>query len=245
MRRYLCSTCVACLLVAWSQTVMAQRGYSDKQNYVGITLGSVSDNYLTGELDSDDDTLNFNNYKSLYLEQGYMTSLRVGRTTTPPDAFAAIELEGLLILGTDIDDNKFYYREFSVGSNVFMNADISIEAVMGNLYLRDPRGSVHPYIGFGLGWAWTDIDMDLQLQPGFAWPGTTNRSGGISSSESDYAVQALLGFDWHMTDTLGLDIGYRYFHTQAEIEDSIGTTDFDIDTTYDTHMLTAGLRYMF
>lgn len=245
MKRCLFGWCVICLFFVSSEAAMGQRGYVDKQNYVGITLGSVSDNYLTGELESDDNASTFNNYKDLDLENGYMISLKVGRTTAPPESFAAIELEALLIAGTDIDDNEFYYREFAVSSDVFMNADISIEAIMGNLYLRDPRGTLHPYIGFGLGWAWTDIDMDLLLQPGFTWPGTGNRSGAISSRESDYAVQLLLGFDWYMTETLALDVGYRYFHTEAEIEDSIGSIDFDIDTTYNTHMLTAGLKYLF
>jgi opacity protein-like surface antigen len=126
-----------------------------------------------------------------------------------------------------------------------MKADISLKAVMTNVYLRNPRGTLHPYVGFGLGWAWLDIDMDLTLQPGFTWPGTSEGVGRISTSDSDYALQLLLGFDWYMTEALALDIGYRYFYTQAAIEDSIGTIRFDIDTNYTTHMFTAGLKYMF
>ena len=237
--------CFAYLFTAGPEAVMAKKEAESRQNYVGFSAGVVSDNYLTGELQSDDNSTDQNNYSDEDLAPGYMLSLKIGRTTPPPEAFAAIELEGLIISGTDIEDNEFYYREFALGADVRVNADISLQAVMTNLYLRDPRGTLQPYVGFGLGWAWLDIDMDLTLQQGRTWPGTGSSSGEISTSDSDYALQLLLGFDWYMTNRLALDIGYRYFHTQATITDRIGTTNFDIDTTYNTHMLTAGLKYLF
>jgi opacity protein-like surface antigen len=64
-------------------------------------------------------------------------------------------------------------------------------------------------------------------------------------SDNTYAIQVLLGMDWDMTDVLSLDIGYRYFQTKGEIVGSIGSTSFDIETNYKTHIIAAGLKYRF
>lgn len=245
MKRFLLLPLFLCMLMAFPTGAMAQSGDSQSQNYVGLTTGLVSDKWLEGKLDSNDNTANNNDYQDLDLSRGYMVSLRLGRTAAPPQDFAAIELEGLIIDGTDVEDDPFYYREFGIGSDVNASADISLNALMTNLYLRDPAGTLHPYLGFGIGWAWVDMDMNLALRPGNTWPGTTQRVGRISSRDSDFALQILLGFDWDMTEKLALDVGYRYFYTQTELKDTLGTTDFDTDMTYNTHMLTIGLKYRF
>jgi opacity protein-like surface antigen len=231
-------------LTLFSSSALAQGSSSDKLSYLGLTAGIVSPQYLRGELSSVDDTSDHISLSDLDLSRGYMLGMRVGRVSAPPKAFAAIELEGLMITGTDAEPD-FYYYEASATSNVTADADISVKAMILNIFLRHPFGSIHPYVGFGLGWAWFDADMVLTLQPGFIWPGTGTGTGNLDVSDNDYAIQVLVGMEWDMTDVLSLDLGYRYFRTKADATGAIGNTNFDIDMTYKTQMITAGLKYRF
>ncbi len=234
-------------LAMFSSTVMAQDAIWDNLNYFGVTAGLVSGEYIRGSLDTVDKSSNHHSFSDLDLSRGYMFSIRLGRTTAPPKAFAAIELEGLMIGGTDVDDQYYYKHPF--GTDITAEADISTKAIMLNVLLRAPFGKIHPYAGFGLGWAWFDMDMVLKMWPGWEWPagpgmGTdTCRLDNVS--DNTYAVQCLLGVELDLSDTLSFDLGYRYFRTQAEFAENVGTNDLNIKMTYRTHSIIVGLKFKF
>ncbi len=91
-----------------------------------------------------------------------------------------------------------------------------------------------PYIGLGLGLSqvtWSDVKM-----AGYSY--------GLDDSDKVFAYQAMGGVGYALTDSLTLDLEYRYFHAQdISVRDSdgkIGTLDNNTN-----HSFLIGLRYLF
>jgi opacity protein-like surface antigen len=133
-------------------------------------------------------------------------------------------------LGTTVAD------DFRVeGELEYRSSDFDIEGLEGedtlstlslmlNGYYDFQTGSaLTPYVGAGIGWARHDID-DADVD------------------DSVFAYQATLGVCWALNDTMALDFAYRYF---ATADPEFGDGEDAQELEYDSHNLTAGIRYKF
>jgi opacity protein-like surface antigen len=104
-----------------------------------------------------------------------------------------------------------------------IDGDISSLSGMGNAYYDfSTEGSFSPYIGAGLGFANIEADLD----------------GIDSEDDTVFAYQFILGGSFASSETLSVDLQYRYFATDDP--------DFDgLDAEYSTHNLMIGLRQSF
>jgi outer membrane receptor protein involved in Fe transport len=229
---------------------MTQEEKSKKLHYVGIAAGGA----FPEDLESSERTFFHTSLPEANLSDEYIFGVRLGHRphmwhkTSP----IVVELEASMITKTDAKSDNFLFNP--VGSSVTLAADILVKDVMLNFLLRHPYGRTHPYGGFGLGWTWFDIDnAKLILEPGFTWPGTTsgvNRQGDLSYDAFGY--QFLLGVSFDLTDTVSLDLGYRYFQTEPEFKfrgaaftEFEAPVDLDLRMTYKTHIIALGLILWF
>jgi opacity protein-like surface antigen len=235
---------LVCSFTLSSSMALAQDTDSDKLNYLGVTAGGV----FPRELDSDERYPDRIALSDVELRDGFMLGVRVGHT---PKKLAivgrvaiAIEVEAYMIGGADVEDERYYTHPF--GSNVYLDADISVTAIMLNFLARDPYGQVHPYGGWGIGWTRFDAeDATLTLEPGYSWPAIGTRTNSLGDLDDDtLGFQVLLGVGVDLTRTLSLDLGYRYFYAQPELEFK-READIDVKMTYKTHMITVGLNLRF
>jgi hypothetical protein len=249
----------------WSSSpVLAEHGLLKKPNYVAVTGGLVSGDFLFG--DDLETKIEFpdppgrNPLPSADLNTGYLFSAKCGRLLHAPyrehaPIKLAVELEGLIIGGTDVN-NEFSGKFFRlvpevpeetdpalVIAPVTANADIAIQGLMLNVLLVSPGGSFHPYGGIGLGWSWFESDTVFTLRKGLTWPGTDSRVNDLGKLDDDsFAGQLLLGCQWDMTERLALDAGYRYFRIDHA---ELGGPGFDFHVEYEVEMFTLGVMYRF
>jgi len=104
-----------------------------------------------------------------------------------------------------------------------IDGDITSLSLMGNAYYDfSTEGSFTPYIGAGLGFANIEADID----------------NIDSEDDTVFAYQFILGGSFVSSETLSVDLQYRYFATDdPEFE---GT-----EAEYSTHNLMIGLRQSF
>jgi len=104
-----------------------------------------------------------------------------------------------------------------------IDGDISALSLMANLYYDvSMEGSITPYIGVGAGVARIEADID----------------GASSEDDTVFAGQLILGGSIATSETLSVDLQYRYFATDDP--------EFDgLDAEYSTHNLMIGLRHSF
>jgi len=101
---------------------------------------------------------------------------------------------------------------------------------------------ITPYIGGGFGGAVVDIDID-----GTSTPGAEN-FGPLSLNDDSLtlAYQGIAGMAIGLAENLSLDLNYRYFGAlKREYEGRLAGQLTDINTTPNSHMLMAGLRWNF
>jgi opacity protein-like surface antigen len=104
-----------------------------------------------------------------------------------------------------------------------IDGDISSLSLMGNAYYDfSTEGSFSPFIGAGLGYANIEADLD----------------GAGDEDDSVFAYQLILGGSFASSETLSVDLQYRYFATDDP--------EFDgVDAEYSTHNFMIGLRQSF
>ncbi len=112
------------------------------------------------------------------------------------------------------------------------SGDAKMHNFMVNAIAKYPEGKIHPYFGFGLGASYVDV----KAQASQRISGSTTTSN-LSKSDTAFAWQAMAGVDFDITDKLSADIGYRYFYTKPDIDD----TKLEIKTG----IITAGLKFRF
>ncbi len=104
--------------------------------------------------------------------------------------------------------------DWSGDYEVGQDANASLTTVLGNLYFDWKNDSAFtPYVGAGAGWGWVDAD------------------DGLSDNGFTYALMAGVSVD--MSDSIALDLGYRYRQLMIGGEDP---TD---------HSALAGIRFKF
>ncbi|MFO1122084.1 MAG: porin family protein [Hyphomicrobiales bacterium] len=100
-------------------------------------------------------------------------------------------------------------------AGVYSNGpDMSVTTVLGNLYFDIPTGTAFtPYVGAGGGYGWAPVD------------GAPDKDG--------FAYALMGGASYELTDSLALDVGYRFRSIAADGADP------------HEHQVTTGLRFKF
>ncbi len=143
----------------------------------------------------------------------------------------------------DLDYTETYTEEDESGDILEMTKterhtffDADTHALMVNLYADFHNSTAFtPYISAGLGYSWTDLQQD------------TNDEQNLQIKDSGLAWQIGAGVAYSMTDTLSLDLGYRFVKL-VTIEDSESYADGDMDKFEITpmmHQVRLGARYTF
>ena len=104
-----------------------------------------------------------------------------------------------------------------------IDGDVTTTSLMGNGYYDfSTTGSFSPYIGAGVGYANVEGDLD-----DFG-----------DEDDNVFAYQFILGGSFASSETLSVDLQYRYFATEDP--------DFDgLDSEYQSHNIMIGLRNSF
>ena len=124
---------------------------------------------------------------------------------------------------------------------IAVEGDVKLNNFMLNVMGRYPKGRFHPYIGLGFGVSYSDLSAIA-----------TQRVSGVTSTASvgktytSFSWQLLTGLEIDIIKNLSADIGYRYFATKLEFED---TPDIYFENSnkvdYSTNMFTLGLKFLF
>ena len=117
------------------------------------------------------------------------------------------------------------------------DGEVEALSLLLNLFYTIETGySITPYIMGGLGVAFLDIDNVTIAGTSF-----------IEDSEFALAYQTGVGLDLPLTDSLSLDLSYRYFGTaDKEFENNtVSSSTKYFDFRYETHNALQGLRYKF
>lgn len=146
------------------------------------------------------------------------------------------ELDGSWVLGAKV--GGFFYANwlaleleyYHIGEMDFDNrsrADsVSADSIFVNAIVRYPHTRLHPFAGVGVGWAFSHLK---NVQTGI---------GAIDSDDNNWAVQALAGVDYDLTEKWSLSAQYRYFYTEPEFVEGD-------DSKLKSHLFTIGVNYKF
>lgn len=128
--------------------------------------------------------------------------------------------------------------------------DLSVSTLMVNVYKDfnvDALGMFNPYLGVGVGAARVRPEFNNINAPtaGLYGPDFSNR---VVVGDKDYvpAVQGMAGITYDFTDSMMVDLRYRYLKT-AEVDYGgfINDTFANLSTEYDAHEVVAGFRWNF
>lgn len=134
-------------------------------------------------------------------------------------------------------DFKYKYED----ANATFKNDISIQTVMLNVYWDFYNStSFTPYITGGAGVAFIDED--------YSTTGLTTT--GVSKSSTNLALNAGVGVGWSLTESLILDLQYRYDYygdgKKVDLTGAAAVGNYEAQAKdLSTHSVLAGIRYQF
>lgn len=207
------------------------------QNYFGLTIGAV----LPKDLDSENKST-ATKLKDVNLSSGEMWGVKIGHILK--SGILAVELEGFVIKNTDVNNEFYYYYPTSPNPPVNINADISMETLMFNIFVRTPNKKISPYAGLGMGCAWFHVyNIHTLLPPGYFWDATGSRYYSYGdANDIAFMYQFLGGISIELTKNILLNVDARFLQAKFDIKKE---TDFNIEATYKTYMVTTGLNFLF
>jgi len=165
-----------------------------------------------------------------YDDVGYMISGAVG-----------MSMAGLTGIGGLRGEVELGYLENEIDQHVIAGAPVGSEDSFGetsafyglvNLYYDfNHFGRIKPFIGGGIGFAHVDFDDH----------GTTATDVVLSDDNNGFAYQLSAGANIAVSESVDIELGYRYMGiTDVELEAVDGTAS-DIDV--DNHIVYGGLRF--
>ena len=119
--------------------------------------------------------------------------------------------------------------------DVSLDGSLNSLSLMANGVLSFAVDVVQPYLGVGLGVARHSLTWD---ETTISIAGVQLPFEGLSDDDVVLAFQAMLGVGYPISDHAEIHVGYRYF----------GTRDFhidDVESTYGTHSVEAGVLFRF
>jgi opacity protein-like surface antigen len=132
-------------------------------------------------------------------------------------------------VGYDVDDSD------EGGTFFNSNGDVNSYFLLANLWRDFDLGMFQPYLGGGVGMALMDVDLDFN-------PGVGEHSKDTTLA---FAAQAGSGVRLDLTDTITLDLGYRFKAALGVLtEGNVGNDDHSF-ASYFTHIGQAGITWKF
>jgi opacity protein-like surface antigen len=224
-------------VVFFSSSVMA---FDTSGIYVGVLGGYVMPDSTHSTLNIQGMPISPYSY-DMSTRSGYLAGLKVGWQTPFTQKILAIELEY----------NHLYSRFDEVkgfsGAPVSYELDgkINMNAFMVNFLARYPKGTFHPYAGFGVGYS--NVDIDDQVISVGGTPVMTIGGG----SEYVFAYQLMAGFDVDVTKNIVVGVGYKFIAPQklsydSNIDGSAPAGYFTQDiSNLKFQAITMGVSYLF
>ena len=164
-------------------------------------------------------------------DPGFNLALAVGHTfrTESPLSFRTEAELGYLVLEAD----QHQISGLGTFSGSAASGDASAVVGLANAYVDYQLGAFTPFVSAGIGYA--DLDLDNV--------GTTPTGQVLDTDENGVAWQVGVGTAYAVSDTLNIDLSYRY----SGIED-VGVTANDgtsSDLDFRNHQVTIGIRKAF
>lgn len=122
------------------------------------------------------------------------------------------------------------------GNRAGQDFRIKAHSLLGNIFLDIPtETALTPYVGGGLGLAYLDTDYSAYAN---------GNSISTSSSDMNFAWNLGGGVAWSLTDSMAVDLGYRYVDlgTADSGDVSLGNFSGNSSLDYSAHELSLGLR---
>lgn len=164
-------------------------------------------------------------------DPGYNLALAVGHTfrTESPLSFRAEAELGYLVLEAD------QHQVAGLGTFSGGAATGEASAIIGlaNGYLDYELGAFTPFVSAGVGYANLDLDNF----------GTTPTGQVLDTDEDGVAWQVGVGTAYAVSDTLNIDLGYRYSGIEDVNVTANDGTSSDLD--FRNHQVTIGIRKAF
>lgn len=181
--------------------------------YLQVNLGSG----VAGKTDFSVTTTGFSGSEDLDLDAGFFGSAAVGMSF---DNNLAVEGE-LLYAKNDIDTDDI---DAVLGAK--LDASVKTTAVMANAYYNiGGLGPLNARVGAGLGYGQAEYEL----------LGESDKEGGL-------AWQLMVGAAYPVTDTVSLDVGYRYLRSpDYEVTDA----GDKVSAETGAHIVTVGARFGF
>ncbi len=133
-------------------------------------------------------------------------------------------------LALEMEFNHIFEHNYgpTTVSGVIEAGDVYLSNFFFNALLRYPDGKIHPYVGAGIGSCYFNI-KGIETYRGVTY----------FAEEDDYsfAWQFLAGVNFEIANNLSVDLGYRYYGTDA----SLLITDIE----YRANIITAGINFHF
>jgi len=124
---------------------------------------------------------------------------------------------------------------------IAVQGNVKLNNFMFNVIGRYPRGRFHPYIGLGIGFSYSDVSATA-----------TQRISGVTTSApvgktyTSLSWQLLTGVEIDIVKNLSADIGYHYFATRLEFENSPDIYFEDSNKVdFSTNLFMMGLKFLF
>jgi opacity protein-like surface antigen len=155
--------------------------------------------------------------------------------------FLSFEVE-YSYLNPDIDRSELV----TSGSDyIDIEGDVKLHNFMFNVIAKYPEGRLHPYVGGGVGASYVDVSATV--------------NSNLDAGEYDYSAdnwvfswQILAGVEIDLAKNFSLDIGYRYFATETDLDEydhDYDDDDHDDDNDkifdFNTSMVTLGFKLRF
>ena len=131
----------------------------------------------------------------------------------------------------DIDKHNVAGVGVSSGANAF--GETNSFYGLANGYIDYELGTITPFIGAGIGYASLD----------FSNHGTTGTGTVLNDSGAGLAWQVGAGAAYSLSDTLKIDLGYRYMGIENVSLTATDATSTDVD--FRNHQVTLGIRKAF
>ncbi len=122
---------------------------------------------------------------------------------------------------------EYSYLNPEFNDSFHIDGDVKMSNLMFNVIGKYPLGIIQPYFGMGLGFTYADMNWD-------------DIRGIDDGDYTSYAWQLMTGVEFYLTKEMAVDLGYRYFVTEMELDD-----DYFDDISFSTGMITLGLKMIF
>jgi opacity protein-like surface antigen len=132
-------------------------------------------------------------------------------------------------VGYDVDHSN------ENGTRFNSNGDVDSYFLLANLWRDFHLGMFQPYLGGGVGMALMDVDLDFD-------PGIGEHSKDTTLA---FAAQAGSGIRFDVTDTIAIDLGYRFKAALGVLTEGNAGNDDHSFASYFTHIGQAGITWKF